>query len=189
VQDGTADRDHGERFLRNSRSSKTTSWDWLGWLALVIGAAFVLFVLRRRRAPAPDADTEPKVEAPPFSFRSTSYRLTLERDGTAAWTIDVRESPTRATASQVKLARAVFPMLEDHLRDAAVRLLRTHDAWFEDGGKTAPALARELRVSAVRVPPDVKDATLYAHHAAFSGHIVEIGVSAGGRVTYVGLLG
>ena len=183
-------RELAERFVEGSRVPRTRGWAWLGWIALTLGALAVLFVLLRRRARAAPTgmSPEPTVDTPAFSFRNGSYQPTVEPDGTAVWSKGAKPE-ARASATHVKLARVVFPQLEDCVRDAAARLLRTHQVWFEGDPKTAPALARELRISAVRVPADGKDVTLHARHAAFRGHIVEIAVSPSGSVTYVGLLG
>ena len=129
------------------------------------------------------------MQAPRLSFRDATYGATAEPDGTVVWKRGPAQPPARATDAQVMLARAVFSKLDDSVRDAAVRIVRTHEAWFDGRPLTAAALARELRVTDVRVPTDAKDATLYARHNAFSGHIVEIGILASGRLTGVMLLG
>lgn len=184
------DRARGERFFRSNRARRGSVLDWLGWIALAIGGLAVLYVLQRLRSRKREEVSAPTVEAPTFVFRSKAYRLTIDPDGTAVWS--AREGPDAQagpTAPQARVARIVFSALEDALRDAAGRLLRNHAPWFDEQPKTAPVLARELRLSTVRVPPDCRDATLHAHHAAFSGHVIEIAVAPSGRVTYVGLLG
>lgn len=187
---GESNRARGERFLRRSREPSGSSWGWLlaAFVALLVGVG----VLRRRRAAVrrQEASRSIPVEtsvAPTLSFRGKDYAPVIEH-GEAVWIGQPARGVTRAEVGQIELAREVFAGLEDAVRETASRLTRTHAEWFR---RPIPAnrLAGELVVERVRIPPDVKDATVYLRHAAFSGHTVEVALSLKGRVTYVGLLG
>jgi hypothetical protein len=124
-----------------------------------------------------------------FSFRDARYAARVERDGTAVWERGGADS-TPVTAAQARLASTTFDHLPDIVVEAAVKLIATHGAWFEGSRRTtAGEVASELDIRSVRIHPDVRDVNLIAGHRAFSGHVVEVGVTRAGHVRYVGLLG
>lgn len=170
----------------------------LSAIAMWVAIAAVLIVLARwswplfrgrlgRAAPRP---VVPQVSARSHAFRGATYEVAIEPDRTAVWRADRTAGARSIPAAQDELATLVFARLDDILLDAALGLLESHRAWLEDEHATTRGrLAAELRPHSVRIPPDVRDATVHARHPAFSGHVVEIGVRPNGRVFFVGLLG
>ena len=139
------------------------------------------------RLPARSGPAMAGVASPVLLYRGAEYCGRLVSDGTAVWMLG---GPSQQIAAdQAALAGRLGARLEGSLLEAAAQTLATHEAWFEEHPMSASQLAAELTLDQLRVPPDVRHATLYCSHPLFSGHILEVGLTRVGAVNYVGLLG